>query len=132
MASAPISASMPARSRRMSRLASSMKYVPMRLPTPRDPECSILLTIAGSAGAAGILRDKAAIFATIGPNGDANKSSMRVLTIPKQQRTIGLREIKDKIRTITAEEADQFVQPLPGTAMTLQERAYTAPIWYTP
>jgi hypothetical protein len=24
------------------------------------------------------------------------------------------------------------VKPLPGTTMVLQERAYTAPIWYTP
>jgi hypothetical protein len=33
----------------------------------------------------------------------------------------------------TAYDAKRFgVQPLPGTAMTLQERAYTSPIWYTP
>ena len=24
------------------------------------------------------------------------------------------------------------IKPLPGTTMTLQERAYTSPIWYTP
>jgi hypothetical protein len=24
------------------------------------------------------------------------------------------------------------VKPLPGTAMTVTERAYTSPIWYTP
>jgi hypothetical protein len=33
----------------------------------------------------------------------------------------------------TAYDAKRFgVKPLPGTAMTLQERAYTSPIWYTP
>ena len=33
----------------------------------------------------------------------------------------------------TAYDAKRFgTKPLPGTAMTLQERAYTAPIWYTP
>jgi hypothetical protein len=33
----------------------------------------------------------------------------------------------------TAYDAKRFaVQPLPGTVMTLQERAYTSPIWYTP
>ncbi len=33
----------------------------------------------------------------------------------------------------TAYDVKRFgVQPLPGTAMTLQERAYTSPIWYTP
>jgi len=33
----------------------------------------------------------------------------------------------------TAYDAERFgAQPLPGTRMTLQERAYTAPIWYTP
>jgi hypothetical protein len=33
----------------------------------------------------------------------------------------------------TAYDAKRFgVQPLPGTAMTVTERAYTSPIWYTP
>jgi hypothetical protein len=33
----------------------------------------------------------------------------------------------------TAYDAKRFgVEPLPGTTMTLQERAYTSPIWYTP
>jgi hypothetical protein len=33
----------------------------------------------------------------------------------------------------TAYDAKRFgARPAPGTAMTLQERAYTAPIWYTP
>jgi hypothetical protein len=33
----------------------------------------------------------------------------------------------------TAYDAKRFgTKPLPGTAMTLQERAYTSPIWYTP
>jgi len=33
----------------------------------------------------------------------------------------------------TAHDARQFgVEPLPGTTLTIQERAYTSPIWYTP
>jgi len=33
----------------------------------------------------------------------------------------------------TAYDVKRFgVKPLPGTTMTLQERAYTSPIWYTP
>jgi hypothetical protein len=33
----------------------------------------------------------------------------------------------------TAYDAKRYgIQPLPGTTMTLQERAYTSPIWYTP
>jgi len=33
----------------------------------------------------------------------------------------------------TAYDAERFgVEPLPGTTMMLQERAYTSPIWYTP
>jgi hypothetical protein len=33
----------------------------------------------------------------------------------------------------TAYDAKRFaIKPLPGTALVLQERAYTAPIWYTP
>jgi hypothetical protein len=33
----------------------------------------------------------------------------------------------------TAYDAKRFgVQPLPGTAMTVTDRAYTSPIWYTP
>jgi hypothetical protein len=33
----------------------------------------------------------------------------------------------------TAYDAKRFgIKPLPGTAMKLQERAYTSPIWYTP
>ncbi len=33
----------------------------------------------------------------------------------------------------TAYDANRFgIRPLPGTTMTLQERAYTSPIWYTP
>ena len=33
----------------------------------------------------------------------------------------------------TAYDAKRFgIKPLPGTAMTITERAYTSPIWYTP
>ncbi|MFT3769178.1 MAG: efflux RND transporter permease subunit [Minicystis sp.] len=41
------------------------------------------------------------VFVTIGPSGDVNKSSLRILTIPKQERSIGLLAIKDKIRAVT-------------------------------
>jgi hypothetical protein len=33
----------------------------------------------------------------------------------------------------TAYDAQRYgIEPLPGTRMTITERAYTAPIWYTP
>jgi hydrophobe/amphiphile efflux-1 (HAE1) family protein len=41
-------------------------------------------------------------FVTIGPSGDVNKASLRILTTPKQQRKIGLLAIKDKIRGLTS------------------------------
>ena len=45
------------------------------------------------------------VFATIGPSGDVNKTSMRILTVPKQERSIGLLAIKDKIRTLVTTKA---------------------------
>ena len=42
------------------------------------------------------------VFATIGPNGDVNKVSLRVLTLPKQERTVGILALKDKVRSIVA------------------------------
>jgi hydrophobe/amphiphile efflux-1 (HAE1) family protein len=44
------------------------------------------------------------LFVTIGPSGDVNKSSLRILTVPKQQRTIGLLAIKDKIRQVVQDK----------------------------
>jgi hypothetical protein len=56
------------------------------------------------------------------PDFDANQRAFyyaRVLEIPTPRWT--------------AYDAKRFgVQPLPGTTMVLQERAYTSPIWYTP
>ena len=40
------------------------------------------------------------VFVTLGPNGDGNKTSMRVITVPKQERKIGLLAIKNKVRGI--------------------------------
>jgi hydrophobic/amphiphilic exporter-1 (mainly G- bacteria), HAE1 family len=40
------------------------------------------------------------VFVTLGPNGDANKIGMRILTIPKQERKIGLLAIKDRVRSV--------------------------------
>src|SRR6185312_8497303 len=36
------------------------------------------------------------VFVTLGPNGDVNKTSMRIIAVPKQERTIGLLEIKNR------------------------------------
>jgi hydrophobe/amphiphile efflux-1 (HAE1) family protein len=47
------------------------------------------------------------VFVTIGPNGDVNKTSSRILTIPKQERTIGLLAIKNKVRKIAAEKVPE-------------------------
>jgi len=56
------------------------------------------------------------------PNFDARQRAfyyVRVLEIPTPRWT--------------AYDAKRFgIKPLPGTAMKLQERAYTSPIWYTP
>ncbi|MGR8932972.1 MAG: DUF3604 domain-containing protein [Gammaproteobacteria bacterium] len=56
------------------------------------------------------------------PDFDAKQSAFyyaRVLEIPTPRWT--------------AYDAKRFgIKPLPGTTMTLQERAYTSPIWYTP
>src|SRR5579863_1110984 len=45
------------------------------------------------------------VFATLGPDGDVNKTSMRILTVPKQKRTVGLLAIKNKVRALAAEKA---------------------------
>jgi hypothetical protein len=56
------------------------------------------------------------------PGFDANQRAFyyaRVLEIPTPRWT--------------AYDAKRFgVKPLPGTTMTLKERAHTSPIWYTP
>ena len=52
---------------------------------------------------------------------------------PSQRAFYYARVIEIPTPRWTAYDAKRFgVKPLPGTTMTLQERAYTAPIWYTP
>lgn len=52
---------------------------------------------------------------------------------PKQSAFYYARVIEIPTPRWTAYDARRFgVKPLPGTTMTLQERAYTSPIWYTP
>jgi hypothetical protein len=52
---------------------------------------------------------------------------------PKQRAFYYARVIEIPTPRWTAYDAKRFgVKPLPGTTMTLQERAYTSPIWYTP
>ncbi|MGD9667723.1 MAG: DUF3604 domain-containing protein [Hyphomicrobiaceae bacterium] len=52
---------------------------------------------------------------------------------PKQRAFYYGRVIEIPTPRWTAYDAKRFgVQPLPGTRMKLQERAYTSPIWYTP
>ncbi len=51
----------------------------------------------------------------------------------KQQAFYYARVLEIPTPRWTAYDAKRFgVKPLPGTTMTLQERAYTSPIWYTP
>ena len=45
------------------------------------------------------------VFVTLGPNGDVNKTSMRIIALPKQQRKIGLLAIKNKVRGMAAKLA---------------------------
>jgi hypothetical protein len=52
---------------------------------------------------------------------------------PKQRAFYYVRVIEIPTPRWTAYDAKRFgVQPLPGTQMTVTERAYTSPIWYTP
>ena len=52
---------------------------------------------------------------------------------PKQRAFYYARVLEIPTPRWTAYDAKFFgVRPLPGTAMKLQERAYTSPIWYTP
>ncbi|MDQ1241785.1 MAG: hypothetical protein QG601_588 [Pseudomonadota bacterium] len=52
---------------------------------------------------------------------------------PKQRAFYYARVLEIPTPRWTAYDAKRFgIQPLPGTTMTLQERAYTSPIWYTP
>jgi hypothetical protein len=52
---------------------------------------------------------------------------------PKQRAFYYARVLEIPTPRWTAYDAKRFgVKPLPGTTMTLQERAYTSPIWYTP
>jgi hydrophobe/amphiphile efflux-1 (HAE1) family protein len=40
------------------------------------------------------------VFVTLGPNGDVNKTNLRIIATPKQERKIGLLEIKSRVRAI--------------------------------
>jgi hypothetical protein len=52
---------------------------------------------------------------------------------PRQRAFYYARVLEIPTPRWTAYDAQRFgTQPLPGTPMTLQERAYTSPIWYTP
>jgi hypothetical protein len=52
---------------------------------------------------------------------------------PKQRAFYYARVIEIPTPRWTAYDAKRFgIKPLPGTTLVLQERAYTAPIWYTP
>jgi len=52
---------------------------------------------------------------------------------PKQRAFYYVRVLEIPTPRWTAYDARRFgTKPLPGTSMTLQERAYTSPIWYTP
>ncbi len=52
---------------------------------------------------------------------------------PSQRAFYYVRVIEIPTPRWTAYEAKRFASPVPeGTPMTLQERAYTSPIWYTP
>jgi hypothetical protein len=52
---------------------------------------------------------------------------------PKQRAFYYARVLEIPTPRWTAYDAKRFgIQPLPGTTLTLQERAYTSPIWYTP
>jgi hypothetical protein len=52
---------------------------------------------------------------------------------PKQRAFYYARVLEIPTPRWTAYDAKRFgIKPLPGTTMTLQERAYTSPIWYTP
>jgi hypothetical protein len=52
---------------------------------------------------------------------------------PKEQAFYYTRVIEIPTPRWTAYDAQRFnVQPGPGTMMTVTERAYTSPIWYTP
>jgi hypothetical protein len=52
---------------------------------------------------------------------------------PRQRAFYYARVLEIPTPRWTAYDAKRFgTKPLPGTTMTLQERAYTSPIWYTP
>jgi hydrophobe/amphiphile efflux-1 (HAE1) family protein len=40
------------------------------------------------------------VLSTLGPNGETNKANLRLLTVPKQERTVGINVLKDKARAV--------------------------------
>ncbi len=53
------------------------------------------------------------VFVTLGPNGDVNKTSLRIITVPKQERKIGLLAIKNNVRAVAAK--------IPGAKVAITE-----------
>jgi hydrophobe/amphiphile efflux-1 (HAE1) family protein len=53
------------------------------------------------------------VFVTLGPSSDVNKASLRVLTVPKDQRSVGILALKDRVRGI--------VSRIPGSKVVITD-----------
>lgn len=65
-----------------------------------------------------ILKDKlfTTVLSTLGPNGDTNKAALRVMAVPKQQRTVGIGALKDRARAVFTK--------LPGAKVVVADPAF--------